>query len=86
MITRITAQEAQDALPDLINQVVHNKKKPIIITRRGKEIAALISSESFALLQEIQNKQDLQDALDVLKKAREQGSVSVEKAKEELGV
>lgn len=83
-ITTITAQEAQEKFSELINQVAHNREQ-IKITRRGKEIAVLISLEDFALIEELKNKQDLQEAVDALKEARETGSISIDKIKEELG-
>lgn len=84
MTTIITTAEAQDQFSELINQVVHNKDH-VILTRRGKEVAAIIPLEDLALLQDLQNKHDLQEALDALKEAREKGSISLEKVKEEIG-
>lgn len=84
MATTITTAEAQDQFAELINQVVHSKEH-IILTRRGKEVAAIIPLEDLALLQELQNKHDLQEALNALKEARDQGSISIEKIKEEIG-
>lgn len=84
MATTVTAQQMQDQLSEFINQVAHNKEQ-IIITRRGKAIAVLISQDDFVLLQALQNKQDLEEALDALKEAREKGSIPIESIKEELG-
>ncbi len=84
MPTIITTAEAQDQFSELINQVVHNKDQ-VILTRRGKEIAAIIPLEDLALLQDLQNKHDLQEALDALKEARTKGGISLEKVKEEVG-
>jgi prevent-host-death family protein len=85
MATTITTAEAQEQFSELINQVVHNKDH-VILTRRGKEVAAIIPLEDLALLQDLQNKYDLQAALDALKEAREKGSISLEKVKEEIGI
>lgn len=84
MATILTAHEVQDKLSEIINQVAHSKEQ-VIITRRGKEIAALIPLEDFALLQELKNKRDLQEAHDALKEARDKGSIPIEAVKEELG-
>ena len=84
MATTITTAEAQDQFSELINQVVHNKEH-VILTRRGKEVAAIIPLEDLALLQDLQSKHDLQSALEALKEAREKGSISIEKVKEEIG-
>ena len=85
MATIFTTAEAQDQFSELINQVVHNKEH-VILTRRGKEIAAIIPLEDLALLQNLQNKHDLLQALDALKEAREKGGIPIEKVKEEIGV
>lgn len=84
MVSTITTAEAQEKFSDLVNQVAHNKEQ-IILTRRGKEIAALIPLEDFHKLTGIQDKGDLQEAMEALKQAREQGTISIEQVKEELG-
>ncbi|HSW71299.1 MAG TPA: type II toxin-antitoxin system Phd/YefM family antitoxin [Gammaproteobacteria bacterium] len=84
MATILTTAEAQDQFSELINQVVHNKEH-VILTRRGKEIAAIIPLEDLALLQDLQNKHDLLQALDALKEAREKGGIPLEQVKEEIG-
>lgn len=76
--------EAKESFTELVNRVDHHKER-IIITRRGKEIAALVPIEDFAELQVSQNKTDLQEALGALKEAREAGTVSLSKLKEEIG-
>jgi antitoxin Phd len=80
----ITTAEAQDKFPDLINEVIHNKEH-IILTRRGKEIAAIITLEDLHLLQQFKDKNDLQEAVEALKEAREQGSMTIEQVKDEIG-
>jgi len=84
MITIITTAEAQDQFPELINQVVHNKDH-IVLTRRGKEVAAIVPIEDLTLLKSLQNQQDLEAALESLKNAREKGSISLDTLKEETG-
>jgi len=83
MTTTFTTAEAQDQFSEIINQVVHNKDH-IVLTRRGKEVAAIIPVEDLALLQDLQNKHDLQEALNALKEAREQGGISIDKVKAEI--
>ncbi len=75
--------EAKEQFADLINRVAHSKER-IILTRRGKEIAAIISIDDLQLLLEIQNKHDLRDAIDALKEARNSGTISLEQLKENL--
>ena len=77
--------DAKEQFTDLINRVSHNKER-VILTRRGKEIAVLIPLEDFKLLQDSQDKNDLRDAIDALKEARNTGTVTLEQMKEEMGI
>ena len=44
-----------------MNQVAYGVE-PVILTRRGKEVAALVSIEELELLQQIENHLDIADA------------------------
>lgn len=76
--------DAKEQFTDLMNRVTHNKER-VILTRRGKEIAAIIPLEDFKLLQDSQDKNDLRDAIEALKEARNKGAVTLEQFKEEIG-
>lgn len=84
MTITVTTAEAQEKLSDLVNQVAHNNEQ-IILTRRGKDIAVLISLEDYAKLQGITDKGDLQEATEALKQARDSGTIPIEQVKAELG-
>ncbi|HLB57738.1 MAG TPA: type II toxin-antitoxin system Phd/YefM family antitoxin [Gammaproteobacteria bacterium] len=78
----INTVDAKEQFADLINRVVHSKER-IILTRRGKEIAAIIPFEDLEVLQNSQDKSDLRDAIESLKEARSAGTVTLEQLKEE---
>ena len=61
MIETYTTAEARKQFADLVNRVAYGKEQ-IILTRRGLEIAALISMEELALLQHIEDHLDIEDA------------------------
>lgn len=82
--TSINTADAKEQFVDLINRVAHNKER-IVLTRRGKEIAAIIPFDDLKLLLESQDKHDLRDAIDALKEARSDGTVTLEQLKEDLG-
>lgn len=82
-ISTVTTIDAKEEFAELINRVSHNKER-IILTRRDKEVAALICMEDFALLQTIQNNLDLHDAVESLRDARKQGTITLEQLKEEI--
>jgi prevent-host-death family protein len=84
-VTLINTVDAKEQFTDLINRVTHNKEQ-VILTRRGKEIAAIIPLEDFKLLQDSQDKNDLREAIDALKEARSEGSLTLEEIKEKIGV
>lgn len=82
-ITLLSTIEAKEQFADLVNRVVHGKER-IILTRRGKEIAALIPVEDLKTLQQSQDKYDLHDAINALKEARHNGTIPLEQLKEEV--
>lgn len=83
-VTILNTLEAKEQFADLVNRVAHSKDR-IILTRRGKEIAAIIPIEDLLLLQESQDSQDLREAIEALKEARQVGTITLEKLKEETG-
>lgn len=81
--TSINTVEAKEEFSELINRVSHNKER-IVLTRRGKEIAAIVPYEDLHWVLEAQNKADLQEATDALKEARDEGTITLEELKEEI--
>ena len=82
--TSMNTIEAKEQFTDLVNRVAHQKER-IILTRRGKEIAAIIPIEDLTLLSASQDKQDLHEAIDSLKEARSEGTLTLEQSQEDLG-
>lgn len=83
-IASINTADAKEEFAELVNRVSHFKDR-IILTRRGKEVAAIVSMEDFHLLQDSQNKTDLHDAVEALKEARHHGSITLDALKDEIG-
>lgn len=75
--THMNTVDAKETFSELINRVSH-QHECVILTRRGKEIAALIPIELLTDIKNAQNKQDLADAVAALKEAREQGTITLE--------
>ncbi len=82
--TLISTIDAKEQFSDLINRVAHSKDR-IVLTRRGKEIAVIISMDDFKLLQDSQDKHDLKDAIEALKEARTTGTKTLDQFNEESG-
>jgi prevent-host-death family protein len=82
--TSINTVDAKEEFTELVNRVAHNKER-IILTRRGKDIAVIIPIEDLQLLQSSQDKQDLNDAAEALRDARQHGSITLDALKEQIG-
>ena len=57
-MTKISTVKARENFSELINQAAYGKQK-VILTRRGKALAALVSMEDYQLLQQLQNKEEV---------------------------
>jgi prevent-host-death family protein len=82
--TTMTAADAKEKFTELLNHVAIHKQR-VIVTRRGKDVAALIPIEDLQFLTTIQDKNDLREAMDSLKEAKTTGSITLEKLKEDIG-
>lgn len=69
--------DAKEEFADVISRVSHHKER-IILTRRGKEVAAIIPIDDFTLLQASQNKNDLEEAAESLRESREKGTITLD--------
>ncbi len=65
-LTTLSISEARNNLADAINRVSYGGER-VLFARRGKPIAALVSAEDLALLQRIEDVEDVRAAAKVLK-------------------
>ncbi len=82
-MTTVTTAEARKKLAEIVNKVAYGKE-PVVLTRRGEEIAALISMEELELLQLIEDHIDIEDAKKALAETGE--NIPAKKIWEELGL
>ena len=82
-MTSISTAQARDQLSDIINRVAYGKER-IALTRRGKPLVAIVPIEDVELLEELEDRHDLEAARAALGEAREKGTVSWEAIKGEL--
>jgi len=80
----ISTAEAKEDFSELINRVLHYNEH-IVLTRRGKDVAALIPIQDLQLLQAAKNKNDLEEATEALKEARNTGTTSFEDLAKDIG-
>ena len=65
-MTTLSIAEARNNLADTINRVSYGGER-VVFARRGKPVAALVSAEDLALLQRIEDTEDIRAARRVLK-------------------
>ena len=83
MNTTISTAEARKNFADIVNKVAYGKE-PIVLTRRGKEVAALVSIDEFELLRQIEDYIDIEDAKKAL--AEPGDNVSAKEVWKQLGL
>ena len=79
----ISTADARKDFADIINQVSYGSEQ-IMLTRRGKEVAAIISVEELKLLQKIEDYIDIEDAQKALSEAGE--NISAKEVWKQLGL
>jgi len=81
----ITTGKAREQLSDVINRAAFGKER-IVLTRRGKEVAAVVPIEDVKLLEELEDRIDLEEARSALAEVKTKGTISWEKIKTDLGL
>ncbi len=86
-MTKISTVKARDQFSDLINRAAYGKER-IILTRRGKALAVVVPMEDLELIEEIEDRIDIEAAEAAEAKAAAKGEEHIpwEKAKKELGL
>jgi prevent-host-death family protein len=83
-MTMLEATKAKDAFSDTLNRAAYGKER-IILTRRGKPIAALVPLEDLELLDELENSADAEDVRLAREEAARGEIVAWDDVKAELG-
>lgn len=83
MPTKVSTAEARKNFADIVNQVAYGKE-PVVLTRRGQGIAALVSMEELELLQQIEDFIDIEDAKKALAEPGE--NISAQEVWKQLGL
>ncbi len=81
MLRKISTADARKNLANIVNRVAFGKEA-FVLTRRGEALAALVPIEDLKLLQEIEERMDVEDAWQA--RAESEETVSWEKLKKEL--
>ena len=81
----IPFSEARIHLTDIVNEVAYGGER-IILTRKGKQLVAIVPLEDLRALEALENQIDLEDAKKALRDVEKHGTVSWEDTKRELGL
>ena len=81
MLKKISTADARKKLANIVNRVAFGREA-FILTRRGEALAALVSVEDLKLLQEIEERMDVEDAWQA--RAESEETVSWDELKKEL--
>ena len=81
MLRKISTADARKKLANIVNRVAFGKEN-FVLTRRGEPLAALVSVDDLKLLQELEERTDVDDAWRA--RAESEETVSWEELKKEL--
>jgi prevent-host-death family protein len=81
-MAKVPTVKARDEFSDVINRAAYGKER-VVLTRRGKELAAVVPIEDVKFLQDLEDRIDLESARDALK---EPGTIAWRQLKKELGL
>jgi prevent-host-death family protein len=84
-MAQVNTVNARAQFSDIINRAAFGKER-VTLTRRGKEIVAVVPIEDVKLLEALEDKIDLEEARAALAESKKKGTVSWEKVKKELGL
>jgi prevent-host-death family protein len=87
-MTRLNVSKARDEFPELVNRAAYGNERTIV-SRRGKDLAAVIPIEDLRLLERLEREEmdriDLADARAALKEAEEKGTIPLRDLMRKLG-
>jgi len=81
----VSTVKARGQLSTVINRAAFGKER-VVLTRRGKEIVAVVPIEDLRFLEELENRIDLDEARAALTEAKRKGTISWERIKADLGL
>ena len=81
----ISAAEARENFSDVINRAAYGHER-ILVTRRGKPVAAIVPAEDLALIEEIEEREDLAAVRAARKEIEREGTVDWSDLKVELNL
>ncbi len=88
-MARLNVSKAREEFSEVVNRAAYGKERTIV-SRRGKDLAAVIPVDDLRLLerlaQEEMDRIDLEDARAALREAEEKGTIPLEEARKRLSL
>jgi prevent-host-death family protein len=85
MTDTLNSTDARENMAEILNRVAYAKDR-VRITRRGKEVAAVVPIEDLELIERLEDEIDIREAQRALADVRKHGTIPWEKVKKELGL
>ena len=85
MSDTLNSTDARENLADVLNRVAYAKDR-VRITRRGKEVAAVVPIEDLELIERLEDEIDVREAEKALREAKKKGTIPLRKIREEFGL
>ena len=84
-MTKVSTAKAREQFSEVVNRAAYGKER-VILTRRKKELAAVVPIEDVKLLEDLEDRLDLEDARAALAESKKKGTIPWEKIKADLGL
>jgi prevent-host-death family protein len=84
-LSTVTTVKARESFSEVINRSAYGKER-IVLTRRGKEIAAVVPVEDLKLLEKLETRLDLDAIEKALADPENKKSILWDRVKKELGL
>ena len=84
-MTALSTVKARENFSDLVNRSAYGKER-VVLTRRGKGVAAVVPIEDLNLLEAIEDRLDLEDIEKALADPENKGAIPWDRVKKDLGL
>ena len=81
-MSRLAASDAREHFAEILNRVAYGGDR-VVVERRGKELAAIVSLDDLKVLEAIEDRLDADDALAATEEADREGTTPWETLKAE---
>ncbi|HYF98329.1 MAG TPA: type II toxin-antitoxin system prevent-host-death family antitoxin [Coxiellaceae bacterium] len=82
-MSAMTIADARGNFSEIINRVAYGNER-VVLTRHNKNVVAIIPLVDLVLLEEIEDRLDLQDAREAFQEAKEKGAISLDELRKKM--